>query len=152
MTTPYAPCLTQALTLSKSVASRQSYSTVGPAQLLLGLLNVHDGSARRMLAQVGITPALLQLDLERLPAPPSAVSPSDSRPLTDEAENMLYIAQREANFWESEKVETMHLLLALLRDENTPISQLFNRHGVQYQFLFDMAAYDRVGLPGMGIR
>lgn len=152
MFTPYAPCLNEALTLSRSVASRHAHPAVGPTQLLLGILHVADGSARRMLAQVGITPALLQPDLERL-APPTGSEPTAAvQPLSPEAENMLYIAQREANFWESERVETMHLLLALLRDENSPISQLFTRHGVHYQFLFDMAAYDRVGLPGMTSR
>jgi ATP-dependent Clp protease ATP-binding subunit ClpC len=105
-----------------------------------------------MLAQVGITPALLQPDLDRFAPPAADPPPASTRPLTPEAEQMLYIAQREASFWESEKVETMHLLLALLRDENSPISRLFDRHGVQYQFLFDMAAYDRVGLSGMQLR
>ena len=142
--TPHAPCLAEALTRSQTAARQLGHPHIGPQQLLLGLLGVDHGSAARMLAQVGIRPQMLQPDLEQ--EGEEEVNPAHTPPLTNESEHMLYIAQREASFWESEKVETMHLLLALLRDENSPISRLFSRHGVQYQFLFDLAAYDRVGL------
>ncbi len=146
-TTPYSPRLSRAISMSHVAASRLGQAQVGPEQLLLGLLGVGEGSALRMLASVGVTPALLEPQLvEGSHGGHPHPGHGTQHQLTPEAENALYIASREANFWDSEKVETMHLLLALLRDESTRIARLLSRYGVQYQFLFDMAAYDRVGL------
>jgi ATP-dependent Clp protease ATP-binding subunit ClpC len=147
-TTPYSPRLSRAITLSHAAASRLGQAHVGPEQLMLGLLGVGDGSALRMLASVGVTPDLLEPQLVdgSHGGHSQAASTEALYPLSPEAENALYIASREASFWDSEKVETMHLLLALLRDDNTPLARLLDAYGVQYQFLFDMAAFDRVGL------
>lgn len=145
--TPYSPRLTRAIAMSHAAAVRLGHSHVGIEQLLLGLLALGEGSALRMLASVGVTPDLLEPQLNsghaghQHPAGHQAL-----HPLTAEAENALYIAGREARFWESDQVETMHLLLALLRDDDTRIARLLDTYGVQYQSLFDIAAYDRVGL------
>lgn len=138
-TTPYSPRLTQAILLSHAAASRLGQSHVGPEQLLLGLLGVEGGSAHRMLAAVGVTPYELERQLVEgsLAGYPT---PAGQHPLSPEAKNALYIAGREADFWNSDSVETQHLLLALLRDETTRIGRLLDSYGVQYQFLFDMAA------------
>ena len=144
-TTPYSPRLHQAIELSHAAARRLGQPHVGPEQLLLGLLGAGEGSALRMLAAAGITPAVLEPQLVE-GSHVGHPTRSGQYPLSPEAENALYIAGREASFWDSEEVETMHLLLALLRDENTRLAKLLDRYGVQYQFLFDMAAYDRVGL------
>lgn len=146
-TTPYSAGLSKAISLSHAAASRLGQSHVGPEQLMLGLLGGGESSALRMLAKVGVTPALLEPQLVDgghggHPAPGHGTQ----HELSAEAKNALYIATREASFWDSEQVETMHLLLALLRDDSTRLARLFNGYGVQYQFLFDMAAYDRVGL------
>lgn len=145
--TPYSPRLTKAISLSHAVASRQGKPHVGTEQLMLGLLGSGEGSALRMLASVGVTPGQLESQLgDGHGGYGQGANAATLHPFTAEAANTLYIASREADFWEAEKVETMHLLLALLRDENHPISKLFSKHGIEYQFLFDMAAYDRVGL------
>lgn len=146
-TTPYSPRLAKAISLSHAAASRLGQPRVGTEQLMLGLLGVGEGSALRMLASVGVTPDLLEPQLVEGGHGGHAHLDHDvEHKFTPEAENALYFATREASFWDSEKVETMHLLLALLRDESTRIARLLNRYGVEYQFLFDMAAYDRVGL------
>lgn len=145
--TPYSPRLTQAILLSHEAATRMGQVQVGPEQLLLGLLGLGEGSALRMLASVGVPAAALEKELVNNghgghESPGAAMQ----HVFTPEAENALYIAGREANFWNADTVETMHLLLALLRDESTRIGRLLGGHGVQYQLLFNMAAYDRVGL------
>ncbi len=62
-TTPYSPRLTKAISLSHAAASRLGQPHVGTEQLMLGLLEVGEGSALRMLASVGVTPALLEPQL-----------------------------------------------------------------------------------------
>lgn len=146
MSTTHSQRLARALRLSQAAAHRQGHPHVKPEQLLLGLLALGEGSALRMLKQVGVTPAMLHVSLE--PTPLHRGHPeAESHPLSREVEELLYIAHREACYWGAEQVETQHLLLALLRDETGPASRLLNPHDVHYQLLFDMAAYDRVGLP-----
>ena len=145
--TPYSPRLTKAILLSHEAATRMGTAQVGTEQLLLGLLGVGEGSALRMLASVGVPANVLETELVNNGHGghyhPAATM---QHVFTPEAENALYIAGREANFWNADTVETMHLLLALLRDETTRIGKLLIGHGVEYQLLFNMAAYDRVGL------
>lgn len=146
MEIPYSPRLTEVLALSKQAALRLGHPHVGPELLLLGMLLVGDGSALTMLSKVGVTPAMLQPELERQAPPEASHSAGAGHELSREAEDMLYVASREANIWESGKIETLHLLMALLRDETSYIGRLLGRFDIQYQLLFDMAAYDRVGL------
>lgn len=146
MIIPHSTRLTEVISLSKQAAQRLGHPHVGPGLLLLGMLLVGDGSALRMLSQVGVTPAMLQPELERQAPPEASHSAGAGHELSREGEDALYIACREANFWGANKIETLHLLLALLRDESSYIGRLLGRFDIQYQLLFDMAAYDRVGL------
>lgn len=100
-----------------------------------------------MLAQVGELPAALESQfLAEGHSDHAHLDSLAGHVLSPEAVNARNIAGREANCWNALILETMHLLLALLRDETTRIARLLGGYGVQYKFLFNMAAYDLVGL------
>ncbi|MBN3661686.1 MAG: ATP-dependent Clp protease ATP-binding subunit, partial [Ornithobacterium rhinotracheale] len=109
------------------------HDNVGTEHLVLGILRDGDGKAMRFLRSLQYDTSYIRAKIEAL-NPPKEVLDSTSRnlQLTKQAERALKTTFLEAKLNQSKSVDTGHLLLCILRNENDPVTQALNRMGVDY--------------------
>ncbi|RZV61278.1 MAG: ATP-dependent Clp protease ATP-binding subunit, partial [Flavobacteriaceae bacterium] len=123
----------------------------GTEHLMLGLLRDGNGKAINILSALDIDLNHLRRKVEILsPANPNvAVATNEKKNLhlTRQAERALKTTFLEAKLFQSSSINTAHLLLCILRNENDPTTKLLNKLKVDYdsvkeQFKFMIANED----------
>ena len=122
----YSNNLSKILNYAKGERERLSDIYLGEKHLLLALLRIPDCSACRILEHFHVNVDELHTALDSTPMPNS---PTLKAPNLN---NILLIASLEARFFKSPQVNTSHLLLAVLRQDNNAINTLFSSFGVDY--------------------
>lgn len=132
----FSPRVKEVIASSKEEALRLGHDFIGTEHLMLGLLR--DGSSKA----VNILDAL-QIDLELLRRKVEILNPSDHEQtafsnekknlhLTRQAERALKTTFLEAKLFQSSLINTAHLLLCILRNENDPTTKLLNKYRIDY--------------------
>ncbi|MRI63360.1 ATP-dependent Clp protease ATP-binding subunit [Ornithobacterium rhinotracheale] len=121
---------------SKEEALRLGHDSVGTEHLVLGILRDGDGKAMRFLQSLQYDTSYIRNKIEEL-NPPREILDSTPRnlQLTKQAERALKTTFLEAKLNQSKSVDTGHLLLCILRNDNDPVTQTLNRLGVDYDTL-----------------
>ena len=105
----------EVLQYAHTEAVRMKHATIGPEHVLLGLLLESEGLAGRVLRDLGLRPQQVQRVVERLSgATPLRTESSRLRPST---ETLLTMSIDEARRRNHTFVDTEHLLLALLQQQ-----------------------------------
>jgi ATP-dependent Clp protease ATP-binding subunit ClpC len=120
------------LAFSREEAVRLGNQFIAPEHLLLGLLRQTEGKALRLLVRLKVDLSVVQ---ETLESKLKAGQPLDNAlqlPLLKSTEQILKLVHLEAKALKSEKVTTIHLLLALLRDSQGPISKIMEDYDIRY--------------------
>ena len=123
------------ITFSKEEALRLGHEFIGTEHLLLGLIRKGEGKAIEILTAFDVDLNLLRKKLEQLnPSNPAFVDSSNklNLQLTRQAEKALKTTFLEAKLYESESIDTAHLLLCILRNENDPTTKLIQKYHVNY--------------------
>ena len=111
----FTPASRDVLHFARAEAVRMHHATIGPEHILLGLLLESEGLAGRVLRDMGMHPQQVQRLVKRLSG---ATLQRDASPtLRNSTEVLLTIALDEAKQSNSSSVDTQHLLLALLRQQ-----------------------------------
>jgi ATP-dependent Clp protease ATP-binding subunit ClpC len=109
--------------------------------LMLGLLRDGDGKAVTILNALEIDLSHLRRKVEILsPANPTlglAANDKKNLHLTRQAERALKTTFLEAKLFQSTSINTAHLLLCILRNENDPTTKLLNKMKVDYDGVKD---------------
>ena len=108
---------------------------IGTEHLLLGLIKKGNGKAIEILTAFDVDFLLLRKKLEQLnPAEPSLETQNNIKNLhlTRQAEKALKTTFLEAKLYQSEAIDTAHLLLCILRNENDPATKLLHKYNVNY--------------------
>jgi ATP-dependent Clp protease ATP-binding subunit ClpC len=123
------------LTYSKEEAIRLGNSHISPEHLFLGLLREGEGYAIDMLVNQGVDLVMLKGSLERSIRvdDPVAVSENDILPLLKSTERVLKLVHLEARALKSEVIDTEHLLLAILKEENSFVTRYLAELNIDYQ-------------------
>jgi ATP-dependent Clp protease ATP-binding subunit ClpC len=103
---------------------------------MLGLLRKGDGKAIEILNTLDINLDHLRKKIEGLsPINPSTVFANEKKSLhlTRQAEKALKTTFLEAKLYQSESVNTAHLLLCILRNENDPTTKLLHNFDASYE-------------------
>jgi len=104
----------EALAQAQTLAGDYSHSQIEPEHLLLALLTQEGGVVPQIVQRVGITPALLQSELEQaLAGRAKAYGTTMQVGLSRALQEILRQAEKEASGMRDEYVSTEHLLLAL---------------------------------------
>ncbi|MBN1259273.1 MAG: ATP-dependent Clp protease ATP-binding subunit [Anaerolineae bacterium] len=113
----------EVLQFAHAEAMRMRHATIGPEHVFLGLLLEGEGIAGRVLRDMGLRPQHVQRAVERL----SGATPlrSDIARLRRSTEVLLTMSIEEAQRRESAVVDTEHLLLALLQQQEGLILAIF---------------------------
>jgi len=120
---------------SKEEAIRLGNSHISPEHLFLGILRDGEGIAVEILLNQGIDLLVLKGSLEKSIKVESPVPVADHEviPLLRSTERILKLVYLEAKALKSSTIESEHLLLAILKDENSLVSRFLSEMDVDYQ-------------------
>ncbi len=118
----------EVLHFARSEAVRMRHATIGPEHVLLGLLLEAEGLAGRVLRDMGLRPQEVQRMVDRLSS--ATTLRSDNPELRRSTEILLTMAIDEAKRRDSREVDTPHLLLALLRQQEGLILAVMAHFGL----------------------
>lgn len=127
----FSPRVKDVIAYSKEEALRLGHDFIGTEHLMLGLLRDGNGKAINILHALEVDLEHLRRKVEILsPANPSLAAIANEKKnlhLTRQAERALKTTFLEAKLFQSSSINTAHLLLCILRNENDPTTKLLNR-------------------------
>lgn len=129
------------LTYSKEEAIRLGNSHISPEHILLGILREGEGLAVDILVNQGVDLSMLKGSLERSIKVdnPIKISDNDILPLLKSTERILKLVHLEAKALKSDIIDTEHLLLAILKEENSFVTRFLSELNVDYQTVRQVA-------------
>ncbi|RYC51730.1 ATP-dependent Clp protease ATP-binding subunit [Flagellimonas olearia] len=132
----FSPRVKDVIAYSKEEALRLGHDFIGTEHLMLGLLRDGNGKAISILDALDVDLDHLRRKVEILsPAnPTSGTMQKDKKNLhlTRQAERALKTTFLEAKLFQSSSINTAHLLLCILRNENDPTTKLLHKLKVDY--------------------
>ncbi|MEY3599563.1 MAG: Chaperone ClpC [Bacteroidota bacterium] len=133
----FSPRVKDVIAYSKEEALRLGHDFIGTEHLMLGLLRDGNGKAISILEALAVDLEQLRKRIETLnpPVESAQVIRQDQRNLhlTRQAERALKTTFLEAKLFQSNSINTAHLLLCILRNENDPTTKLLNKLLVDYE-------------------
>ena len=132
----FSPKVKDVIAYSKEEALRLGHDFIGTEHLMLGILRKGEGKAIDILNYLEINLDHLRKKIEGLsPTNPISVFTNEKKNLhlTRQAEKALKTTFLEAKLYQSEAVNTAHLLLCILRNENDPTTKLMQNFEVSYE-------------------
>jgi ATP-dependent Clp protease ATP-binding subunit ClpC len=130
--TPYTPGMREVLKLSKAEAGRLGHDYIGPEHYLLGVIRKGDGLAIQTLMNLDVDLEDVKLELERMVEVGKGPTVGLFSPNAD-AKRVLETSKQIANEMKHGWVGTEHLLLALIKEDNTIASKCLRQFGVDYE-------------------
>lgn len=137
----FSPRVKDVIAYSKEEALRLGHDFIGTEHLMLGLLRDGNGKAVTILNALAIDLNHLRRKVEILsPANSNVVTTGNDKKnlhLTRQAERALKTTFLEAKLFQSNSINTAHLLLCILRNENDPTTKLLNKMRIDYDAVKD---------------
>ena len=145
MNNQFSQKVSEALTYSKEEADRLRTNYIGPGHLLLGILREGTGKAVEALRKLGVNLGLIKAHVESLVRNTEISSqrmPANGEAqLTNEAERILKISILEARLLKSPVADTEHVLLAILKNEDSVASMVLEEYDITYEAVFEHGFY-----------
>jgi len=125
------------LSYSKEEAVRLGNSFLGVEHLFLGILRDGEGVAIDVLVLLGAELYDLRKSIEKLIAEENvtSITDTDNLPLLKSTERVIKMVYLEARSLKESIIDTGHLLLAILKDENNHASQLLLENNITYDIV-----------------
>jgi ATP-dependent Clp protease ATP-binding subunit ClpC len=132
------------LTYSKEEAIRLGNTHISPEHLFLGILRDGEGFAVDILMNQGVDLVMLKGSVEKSirVEEPVTVTDSDILPLLKSTERVLKLVHLEARALKSDVIDTEHLLLAILKEENTFVTRYLSEINIDYQSIRQLTEKD----------
>ena len=125
------------ITFSKEEALRLGHDFIGTEHLMLGILRDGEGKAIDILNSLSVDIVYLRKKVEILSPPNSdssfTTNSKKNLHLTRQAERALKTTFLEAKLFQNSIINTAHLVLCILRNENDPTAKLLNKLNVNYE-------------------
>jgi ATP-dependent Clp protease ATP-binding subunit ClpC len=133
------------ITYSKEEALRLGHDFIGTEHLLLGMLRDGGGKAINILNSLEIDLDYLRKKVEIL-SPPNPINDFNQNHkknlhLTRQAERALKTTFLEAKLFQGKSINTAHLLLCILRNENDPTTKLLIKLQLDYESVKEQFKY-----------
>ena len=135
----FSPRVKDVIAYSKEEALRLGHAHIGTEHLMLGILRDGGGKAIAILNAIEVNLEELRRKVEILN--PASIEHSQNHNekrnlhLTRQAERALKTTFLEAKLFQSELINTVHLLLCILRNENDPTTKLLAQLNVDYDIV-----------------
>ena len=132
----FSPRVKDIIAFSKEEALRLGHSFIGTEHLMLGILRDGGGKAIDIFNAIEVNLEELRRKVEILnPATfndTQLLNDKQNLHLTRQAERALKTTFLEAKLFQSDLINTVHLLLCILRNENDPTTKLLTKLNVDY--------------------
>jgi uncharacterized glyoxalase superfamily protein PhnB len=129
----FTPRAQMTLALARKEADRLHHHWVGTEHMLLGLIELGQGPAVRVLQKMGLDLETVRLAVIREVGQGPADNPKASMPFTPAVKRSLALAGKEAKELNHSYVGTEHLLLGLLREGSDVAARVLQSLGVDLE-------------------
>ena len=122
------------LAIARGIAAAHGHANLTGYHIALGFLREGENPAIAALGRAGVPLHALRHALEK--ALPERGQPSAGEvrlPATPGEQAIVRAAVLESNAFHSEYVGNEHLLLALLRDAESPVAEVFSHYGITHE-------------------
>ena len=135
----FSPRVKDVISYSKEESLRLGHNFIGTEHLMLGILRDGAGKAVSILKSIEVDLDELRKKVEILnPAVienASMLNDKKNLHLTRQAERALKTTFLEAKLFQSDLINTVHLLLCILRNENDPTTKLLLKLNIDYDLI-----------------
>jgi ATP-dependent Clp protease ATP-binding subunit ClpC len=127
----------KAIEYARDEAARLRHDYIGTEHLLLGLVRLGEGRAVEVITNLGLEMNDLKAAVEEVVQPSGGTMTMGQLPLTARAKKTLEVSGQEARALKSKDIDTEHILLALLKDEEGVASQVLSMFEIDYKEVYD---------------
>jgi ATP-dependent Clp protease ATP-binding subunit ClpC len=133
MEAKFSPRVKDVLSYSREEAMRLGNDYIGVEHFLLGILREGEGKAIHILKSFHLDLNLLKQELEsKLVQTAKVSSPKENIALVKQAERLLKITYLQSKLFKSPHIGTEHLLLSMLKDDDSVVCRILEKHGITY--------------------
>lgn len=139
MEAKFSPRVKDVISFSREEALRLGNDFIGVEHLLLGLIREGEGKGVRILNELNVDLKHIRKEIESglTKSVTTFVQPSANIPLVKQAEKVLKIMYLEAKIFKSPVIGTQHLLLSILKNEDSVACRTLNKYGVIYESVME---------------
>ena len=137
----------KAIEYARVEAARLRHDYIGTEHLLLGLLRLGEGKAIEIITNIGLDLNELKLSTEEVVQPSGGTMTMGQLPLTARAKKTLEVSGQEARALKSKDIDTEHILLALLKDEEGVAAQVLSMYDIDYKEAYEELKNINTGKP-----
>ena len=127
----------KAIEYARDEASRLRHDYIGTEHLLLGLIRLGEGRAIEVMSNLGLEMEDLRGAIEEVVQPSGGTMTMGQLPLTARAKKTLEVSGQEARALKSKDIDTEHILLALLKDEEGVAAQVLSTYEIDYKEAYE---------------
>ncbi|MEK7775467.1 MAG: ATP-dependent Clp protease ATP-binding subunit [Candidatus Zixiibacteriota bacterium] len=127
----------KAIEFARDEAARLRHDYIGTEHLLLGLIRLGEGRAVDVINNLGLELSDLKASIEEVVQPSGGTMTMGQLPLTARAKKTLEVSGQEARALKSKDIDTEHILLALLRDEEGVAAQVLSTYEIDYKEAYE---------------
>ncbi len=127
----------KAIEYARDEASRLKHDYIGTEHLLLGIIRLGEGLAVEILTNLGLEMDDLRSAIEEVVQPSGGTMTMGTLPLTARAKKTLEVSGQEARALKSKDIDTEHILLALLKDEEGVAAQVLSTYEIDYKEAYE---------------
>lgn len=133
MESEFSPKAREIVSLSREEAIRLGNDYVGLEHVALALLREdEDNPVHQMLVALGAPVREMRRSLEEWVRPPQVRPVSGRIALSKQVEKVLRQSSLEAHRMQSSQIHPEHIFLAILRQVDSPVTQLFEKYSISY--------------------
>ncbi len=132
----YTPQAGKALELAAKLSKKLQHNYVGTEHILAGLLQEGTGVAAKVLMENHLEEKKLLELIEELISPGEGAVLLDADGYSPRTQRMFGTAEKEAEHFSSEEIGTEHLLLAMMKENESAAVRLLNTMNVNLQKLY----------------
>ncbi|MEY3844539.1 MAG: hypothetical protein RL293_961 [Bacteroidota bacterium] len=134
MEAKFSPRVKDLISHSRDEAVRLMNEFVGAEHLLLGLIRLNEGTGVHILQEFNLDLNKVKAEVEKILSKSSVSYIANlNLPLLKQTENIIKQSYLEAKEFKSPVIGTEHLLLTILRNEDSVACQVLNKYGVMYE-------------------
>ncbi len=137
----------KAIEYARDEAARLRHDYIGTEHLLLGLVRLGEGVSIEIMADLGLDPVDLKASIEEVVQPSGGTMTMGQLPLTARAKKTLEVSGQEARALKSKDIDTEHILLALLKDEEGVAAQVLSTYEIDYKEAYEELKNIQSGKP-----
>jgi len=127
----------KAIEYARDEASRLKHDYIGTEHLLLGIIRLGEGRSVEILTNLGLEMDDLKASIEEVVQPSGGTMTMGQLPLTARAKKTLEVSGQETRALKSKDIDTEHILLALLKDEEGVAAQVLSTYEIDYKEAYE---------------